>query len=348
MKIFKGGIVVIKRKICLLLSFVVVSSNFVIDYSDSNLTGSTFDCFTNTRSIKKNKFIIDVILPGEGGSKGTISSINVSGFSGTSTKKLDGEIHDVFGNITYVSDSKAYDYEDKSVYDSGWTNQPTVTESYETTEYSTYTFSRFVDIPVNKLHSRKIAAGSKEEFSIETTSSTNVTKTQLSNVGSSYYYDKCTSMSFNVGSSISLDKIGSASAGFGYNNMIKVGGSLYNEISNSTSTSYTYTTVYKQNFIFDNTNEERSIYFELNYRQKFKVYFTTKYTINYDTKEWRSGLFDKDKHWSYSIQGYSGNGTYVYLIPMEDPYFETSKYYDNQNGIRTNVITNPTNNIVYL
>lgn len=50
------------------------------------------------------------------------------------------------------------------------------------------------------------------------------------------------------------------------------------------------------------------------------------------SKDLESGLFEFDKNWLYTYTGLEGVETKFYLIPVDNPYFEISRYYDDAQG----------------
>ncbi|HKL61419.1 MAG TPA: hypothetical protein VJY66_03445 [Acholeplasma sp.] len=56
------------------------------------------------------------------------------------------------------------------------------------------------------------------------------------------------------------------------------------------------------------------------------------YAYQYTVKETGSGFLKRDKHWSYTKTGIIGAQTNFFMIPEDNPYFEISKYYDDNFG----------------
>lgn len=286
----------------------------------------------------------DVIIGDGGGSNSSIdiaSSIPVS-----SIKSFEGLTHSRFGKISKVADTTSYDKENRMIYKSNWTTQEPIYQSFDIARFDTYTFEKYVDLPIKTLHSRKISVGESVSFTIQTTQIEEESKSETSTKATQFYWDYCGSLGFNMGRSLAIDLINLTSS-ITNSNTIKVGGNFTSTISN-TRTSYTkYSIVYEETFTFDNTTCSHDTYFDMNFRQKFKIYFTTRYDYNYTNKEWGSGFLGRDQNWSYTFKDYTPVGTYIYLLPIENPYFEVSKYYDNNLGLKEILKSTTNSSIVY-
>ena len=283
-----------------------------------------------------------------GGGGGSIANIDIASSEPVSSiKNFNGLTHTKFGSIKSIDGSVSYDKENKKTYQSNWTTQAPIYESFDVARFDTYTFEKYVDLPIKTLHSRKVAAGDSVSFTIKTTQSSEESKTVTSTQATTYYWDICHSIGYSMGISLALDLI-NLTSGITETNTVKVGGSFSSTISNTNSSSTKYSMVYEETFTFDNSNSSYDTYFDMNFRQKFQIYFTTRYNYNYEVNEWGSGLFNIDRHWSYTFKNYTPVGTYIYLIPLENPYFEVSKYYDNSKGQKEIIKSTTNNSIIYL
>jgi len=236
--------------------------------------------------------------------------------------------------ISQISDSVAYKSENKTIYDSWWNaNEPTVYKSFIINQYNTYSFAKYLDLPIEIYHTRRVAPGTSSSFTIERTETTTTSQTTTVEKGNSAYLDYSESHGYSAGIKIALDEIG-LNGSTNSNYKINVGASVYSIVTSTESKTTTFSMVYIETFNFDNANNTEYRYFQLNQRQKFKAYFTTNYSYNYTTSNWGSGLFGLDQNWSYTFANYSGVETRFFLIPVEDPYFEMSIYHDTSSGLK--------------
>lgn len=309
--------------------------------------GMTAFCPVSASEILPIQLVGPDIEPGGGSMQ--INSIDISSSSCVSDiKDFSGFFHSDFGRIQKISDSTAYDWESRIIYNSFWTGQDSVYEEYETFRYDTYTFENYVDLPVRVLYSRKLPINETATFTLETTDAYEETVQTTSKTATQFYWEFCSALNFSTGNAISLSDVNSSGSQLQSSAGIKIGGTFANEIENYIRSSVYYSVVYRETYYLDNRNSDREIYFDLNFRQKFKIYFTTKYQYNYETKQWGSGAFGWDQHWEYDFKNYTPIGTYVFLIPMDSPYFEISRYYDNASGRKELIPTSENDHIVYM
>lgn len=250
------------------------------------------------------------------------------------TKAFAGRFDELLGLIKKVDEPLCHRYEEVTVYDSYWNGfeEPTK-ETHIKYTYETFTFAKYIDIPVEIYHTVRVGAGEKESFRIQTTSTKTQSQSLTSEKGSTSYYDFSLSHGITRGLKLLLELIG-ASTESSSSFSINVGGSTYSSVKNTLSSSTTYTTVYEQTFTMDNSERSYASYFQFNQRQKFKAFFTCVYEMQYDMTNWGTGLFGLDQHWKYDPVRYVGLNTYFYLIPVENPYFEVSRYKDGTSGLK--------------
>lgn len=277
---------------------------------------------------QKNSFI-----PTTGSSVTNILNLNLSSRKHLDSKyPLDVLLHPKLGSA--ISSSEAYVYENKKIYRSHWVpSEPTRYKAFIEEIHETFTFQKFIDMPVKEIHTRKVAASEKMSFSLQMVNSSSESKSDTVEHGTKYYTEFSGNMNFSVGANISLDKIGlsgNKESNFG----LKVGAEVYDKVTYTRTSTTSYSAVYYETFNFDNSKSSIDKYFALNYRQKFALYMTNVYHQNYTVKEWGSGAFKLDKHWDYTVSDIDGVQTYYFLIPIESPYFEVSHYYDNPYGYR--------------
>lgn len=253
---------------------------------------------------------------------------------GFATKEFAGLYDLNLGIVKETDESLCHRYETVPIYDSWWNNgQDTSYETHIKYSYETFTFTNYVDIPTEIYHSVRIAAGDKQSFKITTTTTDSYSQETTSEKGASSYYDFTYSQSIKIGSKIDLGVIG-ASAESDSSFTINVGGSTYYSVSKTMTSTTSYSTVYEQTFEMDNSGRKHAVYYQFNQRQKFKVFFTCVYEMQYKVTNWGSGLFGNDQNWSYEPLYYKGLETYFFLIPVENPYFEVSLYKDGSNGLK--------------
>lgn len=288
-------------------------------------------------------------LPGGGGTTITpppvedyyIANLKLGTDVVTKVKDFTKYIHTEFGTISFVAGSTAYDSEKKVVKDKLIGKDDT--ENFNAYRYDTYTFQKYVDIQIKQLHSRKVDAGEQKSFTIEPTQmdeefvSTTVTNSMR------IYMKYCNTTSMNLGTGVPIDRI-EISAGVTNSSTIKTGGELSKTINQTKENRTRYYVGTEKMFLFDNTKSAFDVYFELCFRQKNQIYFTTKYEIMYDVVKKKSGLTTT---YTYKEIGYKPVGVYVFLLAVENPYFTLSKYYDNSRGIKE-ILQESTNNIIYI
>lgn len=243
------------------------------------------------------------------------------------------DIHPNFGYVKYVTEP-IYHWEDQIIYDSFWNaTEPPTYKPYLDTRFDVYKFEKKVDIPVEIFHTRRLLPHTSSSFTIQNTASNVISTTDVIETASTIYTEFSLNNSYYNGSSIDLRFIG-GETGFGNDIKVLVGSELFNKVQNVRSKTTTFQTIYTETFNFDNSNLDIPRYFQLNYRQRFDIYFVTTQKFNYLTKEWGSGLFNADKNYDYIEDNYTFVCTNFILIPTDSPYFEMSIYCDNSDGIR--------------
>lgn len=213
--------------------------------------------------------------------------------------------------------------------------------------YATFSFEKFFDIPTEVFHTRKVEAGNVSSFTIQKTTTQTETTNTVSSRATNYYWECSNKLGYSMGTSINLDQI-QINNNINIEQGIKVGGSVATSIQNMRGSTVSYSTVYTENFLFDNSQSAIDVYFALNHRQKFKVYFTTKYLLGYQKITSNLGINKPSNETWYGQTSYIPVGTYVYLLPIEIPYFEVTRYFDNNLGHKEVIKTNANDAIIYL
>lgn len=204
--------------------------------------------------------------------------------------------------------------------------------------YSVYEFEKYVDVPISIKSVTKLDSGQKIERSRETIYSEEFVNSQITSSGVSYLNSFSVNFNYNYG--IDLD-------------VFEFGSSLENEIliESELNKKFTYSKNYKYSFEEKITESETwqndysfPIYYQCNYRQKFKMYFVNVYQYQYEVR--KETEFGCTKY-SYINQGLLGLETYYTLVPVDPPYYHVSKYYDNEQGVRVPLNLSHSN-IVYI
>ena len=255
-------------------------------------------------------------------------------------------VNDTFGTAIIQNDSTQYDEESKKTFRSNWTNTDYF-ENFPSKIYETYKFSKLVDIPVKTLITRKLSAGESSKAIIQATQSTSERKSITSEFASSYYGERCSDYGLNTGMKLSIDDL-KLSGSFYYNENYKIGGSVSSNLKRTKENTTTYGALYEETIEIDNSDSSVPTYFAFNFRQKFEIYFTTAFSYVYTEETWNSGMFNWDVHYDYTFHHYVGVSTAFYLLPIENPYFEISKYQDNAYGHQKIIKLDGNENIVYL
>lgn len=249
-------------------------------------------------------------------------------------RDYEGELHQMLGKVARTSDSTVYAYKECVTYDSYWNHwQESDTVDLISNRYDTYTFEKFIDLPIEIYHTRRMAPHSTSSFTIETTETKGYSQKITVETGNRYYGEYFSSLSFKLGAGIGLSNIKLQTEGK-TTSSIKVGAEMTEKVTQTSNSTTSFSVVYKETFSFNNSAYNEYRYFQLNQRQKFKVYFTTNFRYNYTTTTTGSGLFGLDKHYSYTLDNYSGICTKYFLLPVDSPYFEMSIYTDLSSGIK--------------
>lgn len=306
-----------------LTSILAAGLNAGVSYSAAN----EFEEYgPGTGSTKTYLDNFDVSEWRSGGSYSTIETYSSKDFAGKYHRKL--------GLISRPSDSRISVIETMPTYDSWWdSSAKTDTQDIETYRYETFFFEKYFDAPVETYETVRVNAGDSRSFKMTYTETESCAQTETSEKGSSAYFDFSSKYNFKAGSGIDFDLIKSQWESSSETE-IRVGSETYQKVTNTKTSETHYSTVYEETFVMDNSNSSTATFYQFCQRQKFKVYFTAAYKMDYETTQWGSGAFNLDQNWKYDINGFVGIETYYYLIPVETPYFEVSLYKENSEGLR--------------
>lgn len=252
----------------------------------------------------------------------------------TTIYSFQGQRHRQLGKISRTEDSIVYGYMNYTTYKSGWNllEKPT-TIKMPSNRYDTYTFAKYVDLPIEVYHTRRMAPGTSSSFTIETTKTEAYSQEKTVEVGNKVYAEYFKSYTSSLGGGVNLSFI-IAETEKQYSSSMKVGAEMTTTVTETAKSTTSFSIVYKETFQFDNSSSDEYRYFQLNQRQKYKVYFTTNFGYIYNVTTTTSGLGGLDKHYSYEFKNYTGICTKFFLIPVDNPYFEMSIYYDSTSGTR--------------
>lgn len=232
-------------------------------------------------------------------------------------------------------------------YDSFWNpTEPIRYEPYNTNQYYTYVSSRYIDLPTKIFHTRSLYPHTTANFTIQTTNTETLSNSIVVENGENYFIEHCFDSSFNISNGIRLENIDSTLASYNENRIV-VQNNVYNKVQTARTHTTNFSSIYTETFFLDNSMNDFHLKFQLNYRQKFELYFVAEYEINYESNKWGSGLFNADENWDYTAIDKLGIRSHIFLIPFGVPYFEVTQYYENDNGI--DVVYNKSNySVVYL
>lgn len=222
-----------------------------------------------------------VIFPEPDGETTILSDWTID-YKDTDIKDFENFRHINFGAANYLGVSISLS--DKLVYDSYWNAlEPSRYASYIKYEYNLYEFTKFVDMPVNIIHTRNLNPGDIAEFSIGNTASFTESRTDTVSVGVKYYTEFIRTFGFKLGISVPIEGI-NVGASQHDSTDIKVGLEFYRTIETVISSESNFSSIYSESFRWYNgTNTNQ--YYQLNYRQKFKIYFVAIYEHQYTMSE---------------------------------------------------------------
>lgn len=277
-----------------------------------------------------------------------LENFNIAGGNPVeSVADFDGKTSIYLGTATRVSNSIAYQKEEKVTYRSGWTTE-VIKHDYDVKRFDTYEFSRYVNIPVRVIDRLELMAGESVGYTCTHISQTTLGYSETLTTGYEFTSEQTMKLGMSLGASIPLD-------------MIKVNGSVKAEgtVSTSATISSTASQTWSRSVMFaeqttstwnlhNNAPGERRVY-QFNYRQKFKLYCTTEYNINYVEGSYKSGLFNLDTHYTYDFAAkrYTPVATRFFMIPVDLPTLGFTEYHNSSDG-REFPTTLIENNVLYL
>ena len=255
-----------------------------------------------------------------------------------------GSTNETFGTVSYVCNS--YGVSKRVIYKSHWveSQEPTY-EAYNDRIFKTYKFEHYLSLPVNEVKSYELQPHSSNTFTMSAIYSTSETVRQM--VSRSYTISDSVSntIGLKIGGSISYDGIklnGSAST----STTITVSESLNTTIATERSKTITYSEQATSNWTLVNDTDNYRV-FAFHYRQRFALYFTTVYKMEYTRTRTGVIFLGLDDSFSYTFKEYTPEKTVYFMIPIDAhvPFCYDEYYYD-ENG--NEVIDRPfANNTVY-
>ncbi len=252
-----------------------------------------------------------------------------------------------FGKASRIENSTTYKTEDKVTYRSHWAPwQPPHTKSYQVKRYDTYTFARFINLPIKIVDRIELEPNQSVEYESIDLQETTQTVEQTVSVGYS------TTVKFNgkkrikIGGGIPLNLI-QAEGNISDENSIGISQTMSRTVSTTRSQTVRMSAQVRKKWELDNSENNKKRIFQLNYRQKFKIYFTTEYDITYNVMTWGTGVGKLDENFDYIRDEYlTPVRTVFFLIPASDPTIGFTTYQNNAQGIEVAVIELE-NNVIY-
>ena len=240
--------------------------------------------------------------------------------------------HSVFGHITYYS--SAVLVEEKQTYQSGWFPNDQHFSDINAMKSYTFRFDEFyVDIPVEILYTRNIPAKTGIHFTSQFTSAHSEYQSITTNYAMEILSDFTLDSGYEIGASIPIEFIKLNLSRY-INGTIGLNASLYQEIEKINSSYSYFSSVLSETYNIEN-EYNFPIYVQLNYRQKFNLFFTYNAKYDYSVEEIKSGSIFLDTTWQYNLAQMLFDSIHFFLIPEDDPYFDVSIYYDNADGVKT-------------
>lgn len=239
--------------------------------------------------------------------------------------------HNKFGHITY--DSSALLTKEEQTYQSGiFPNDQHFTTLDALKSYSFYFDEFYIDVPVEILYIRNIPANVgavfTSEFQYEHSELTETTTTFAMDL----LFEFTLTSGYEIGVELPIDFIVLNLSQY-FEGSIGFSASLFYEIQTMTSSYTHFSSVISETYSIHNSNNF-PIYAQLNFRQKFRLYFTVNLKYDYIVTETTTGIF-QDKSWTYDHVGTNVDSVTFFLLPEDDPYFDVSKYYDDADGTKT-------------
>lgn len=234
-------------------------------------------------------------------------------------------------------DTKTFS-EQKVVYKSNWTGGVEKSEPFITDAYVTYSFSPLVDIPIeNVVIPENVRPREKAKYDFEESFKYEKSYSELSSIAST----KADSYSFkigsNIGSSITISKVLELSTNTSSGVEARFSNKFEEKIKKLSETKSTIEKKIKRTFTFDNSDSDEYTIFVPCLRQKFKAYCVEHYSYKYHVEEYGSGLFNWDRNWKYTFESEERNKVSFLFVPVDNFYFEISKYRLSSNGLNQNL-----------
>jgi hypothetical protein len=278
----------------------------------------------------------------------TYNNFDISSY-GTCEKFMDfsGYYNSFYGYVSAIPDSVSYKEVEKVIYKSNWAPwQSPITKPYHDRRYQTFTFDTYLNLPIRIID--RIALEPNQSMQYQQTEIEEATYTASKTVekGCSVTNSFNQKSKINFGAEIKLDLI-KLSGEISWQNEIGVSNTFYTSVSVTRSETVRMLRQVTQTWNLDNSGCNEHRVFQLNYRQQFKLYFTTEYEYLYDVTRKGSGTWNRDDNYTYSLRGYKAVRTVYFLLPVNLPTFGFTQYHNDCKGNEVTVYQKE-NKVIYL
>ncbi len=186
-----------------------------------------------------------------------------------------------------------------------------------------------IDLVVGEIETFSLSAG--ETRNATYTYSTTVSIEQTTAITNAYEVSIGVVNSIDTGLGIDLDLFEISEK---VSNSIEQSTTFKTSISYSTSTTVSHTFSASHTETYTNPLEDKACIVKRCFRQTYKIYPCTEYEYVYSISESRSGLFNKDVLYTYTLDEIKKVQDYYILVPADSAYYSISYYsYDNNNNI---------------
>ena len=219
-----------------------------------------------------------------------------------------------------------HDYKDYIIEDGWFFGVGDIYKSLPGLQSNVYKFRKYIDIPIITLSNDYVNAGSTLKKTVTTTYSKTYSYQEVYNFA--YTTMSTVSSSYNIGIGAKFDPINFST---GATTEFEVSQELKQELGYSTSQSYLFEQVNKENINYNNNNDF-NVYFQRCYRQRYEIYFINVFPHEYEQRLTYSDTWVN----KYDYLERLGKGTSCSYIfkPIDSPYFHTSIYKDTDKGTR--------------
>lgn len=271
-----------------------------------------------------------------------VENIDISG----NEKMLDiiefqHKAHSSYGRIKLEGEENKY--KECLVKDVAFSDKKDVYEDIPEYRYITYSFKKLVDIPVKSIYSFKSEAGMSKSVKTNEVIASNEDTRSVADRANLYFSQRASNDKFAMGMLMSINSVRNDNK-----QPIRLSSEVATLAFNANKTEINYPRVEEQELLIDNSQSDKDIYFDLSYRQQFRAYFITEYMYNYKINTFKSGFLNLNKNYEYLQGYYNALNTYLFLLPVGNPYVMMSKYYDNSAGNKVPIIENENKNTIFI